>query len=60
MVYMAESPELEETKGAFYATPPGQPRALFGPQAISKEARDAGKAKRVWELSEKLLAKVLA
>jgi protochlorophyllide reductase len=59
MVYMVESPELEETRGKFYATPPGKPRELFGAQQISKEAQDAAKAQRVWELSEKLLDKVL-
>lgn len=58
MVYMAESPELEDTLGKFYATPPGQPRALFGEQQVSREAQDAEKAKRFWELSEKLLEKV--
>lgn len=58
LVYMAESPELEETMGKFYATPPGQPRALFGEQKVSKEAQDDQKAKRLWELSEKLLDKV--
>lgn len=60
LTYMVESPELEEVKGKFYATPPGKPRALFGEQRISKEAQDADKAQRVWELSEQLLKKVLA
>lgn len=55
---MAESPELEDTLGKFYATPPGQPRALFGEQTVSKEAQDADKGKRLWVLSEKLLEKV--
>jgi hypothetical protein len=35
--------------------PPGQPRAAFGERSISKEASDVGKAKLVWELSEKLI-----
>lgn len=60
LVYMVESPELEETRGKFYATPPGQPRALFGEQKVSREAQDGAKAQRVWELSEKLLEKVTA
>lgn len=60
LTYMVESPELEEVKGKFYATPPGKPRALFGEQRISTEAQDAAKAQRVWELSEQLLKKVLA
>ncbi len=59
LVYMVESPELEEVRGQFYATPPGKPRELFGAQTISKEAQDAAEAKRVWELSEQLLAKVM-
>ena len=60
MVYMVEAPELEDTSAAFFATPPGKPKALFGKQSISKEASDATKAERVWNLTEKLLQKVQA
>lgn len=58
LVYMVEAPELEDKSAAFLATPPGKPKDLFSIQNISKEAADADKARRFWDLTEKLLAKV--
>ncbi len=58
LVYMVEAPELEDKSAAFLATPPGKPKDLFSSQNISKEAADADKARRFWDLTERLLAKV--
>lgn len=57
---MAESPELEGVGGRFYATAPGKPRELFAERPISVEASDANKAKRLWDLSAKMIAKATA
>lgn len=37
--------------GRFFSTPPGKPNDPFAVQQVSREARDAQKAKRLWELS---------
>ena len=58
LVYMVEAPELEDKSAAFLATPPGKPKDLFSSQKVSEEAADTDKARRFWDLSEKLLAKV--
>lgn len=57
---MVEAPELEGVGGKFYATAPGKPRELFAERPISREASDVAKAKRVWDLSAKVLAKATA
>jgi hypothetical protein len=51
-----------DTKGEYYNSPPGSSKygdAAFGNQftvsAVSKEAQDDAKAKKLWELSEKLV-----
>ena len=51
-----------ETKGQYYTSPPGSSKygeAAFGKQfavaEVSKEAQDDAKAKKLWELSEKVL-----
>jgi protochlorophyllide reductase len=59
LVYMVEAPELEDTSAVFLATPPGKPKDVFSSQTISKEAQDTAKAQRVWDLSEKLVNKVM-
>jgi hypothetical protein len=50
------------TRGEFYTSPPGSSKygdAAFGREftveSASKEAKDDGKAKKLWELSEKLV-----
>ena len=50
------------TRGEYYNSPPGSSKygdAAYGNQftifPVSKEARDDVKAKRLWELSEKLV-----
>ena len=50
------------TKGQYYLSPPGSSKygeAAFGNQfkvsPVSKEAQDDAKAKKLWELSEKLV-----
>lgn len=58
LCYMTLSPDLEGVSGPFYATLPGKPKSLFGERQISKEASDVEKAKKVWQLSSDLLAKV--
>jgi len=58
LVYMVESPDLEDKTASFLATPPGKPKDLFSSQKISEEAADVDKARRFWDLTEKLLAKV--
>ena len=60
LVYMVEAPTLEDTAAQFLATPPGKPKDLFASQKISEEAADVAKAQKLWELSDKLLTKVLA
>ncbi|CAN0002655.1 unnamed protein product [Ectocarpus sp. 6 AP-2014] len=37
--------------GRFFATEPGKPESAFSEQAVSVEARDVAKGKRLWELS---------
>lgn len=37
--------------GRFFATEPGKPDSSFSEQAVSVEAQDTSKAKRLWELS---------
>ena len=51
-----------DTKGQFYTSPPGSSkhgRNAFGREfkvyQVSKEAQDDAKAKKLWELSEKLV-----
>jgi hypothetical protein len=51
-----------DTKGEYYNSPPGSSKygnAAFGNQFIvapvSKEAQDDAEAKKLWELSEKLV-----
>ena len=58
LVYVAG----QDTKGEYYLSPPGSSKygdAAFGNQfkvlPVSKEAQDDAKAKRLWELSEKLV-----
>lgn len=50
------------TKGLYYSSPPGSSKYgevaygnQFGPEAVSKEAQDDEKAKRLWALSETLV-----
>ena len=52
-----------ETRGKYYTSPPGSVKygdAAFGNQftvsTVSKEASDDAKAKRLWELTDKLIA----
>lgn len=61
LAYMATSPDTN-TQGEYYISPPGSSKygeAAFGKEfcvgQVSKEARDGAKAKRLWELSEKLV-----
>mmetsp|Transcript_29137 Transcript_29137/g.58132 ORF Transcript_29137/g.58132 Transcript_29137/m.58132 type:complete len:454 (-) Transcript_29137:18-1379(-) len=60
--YMTLSEKVGEKGGLYYTSPPGSSK--FGDAAfdrefdvseVSKEARDDDKAKRLWELSEKLV-----
>ena len=51
-----------DTKGEYYNSPPGSSKygdAAFGNQftvtPVSKEAQDDAEAKKLWELSEKLV-----
>ena len=51
-----------DSRGAYYGSPPGSSRygeAAFGKQfrisEVSKEAQDDAKAKRLWELTDKLV-----
>lgn len=37
--------------GRFFATEPGKPDSAFSEQAVSAEAQDEAKGKRLWELS---------
>lgn len=37
--------------GRFFATEPGKPDSSFSEQAVSVEAQDQAKGKRLWELS---------
>ncbi len=60
--YMTLSEKVGEKGGLYYTSPPGSSKfgdAAFGREfavsEVSKEARDDGKAKRLWELSEKLV-----
>lgn len=60
--YMALDKEVGSKGGLFYSSPPGSSKygdAAFGNQfaetEVSKEARDDAKAKKLWELSEKLV-----
>ena len=52
-----------DTKGQFYTSPPGSSKYgndAFGREfkvyQVSKEAQDDAKAKKLWDLSEKLVA----
>jgi len=47
------SPDLVGRTGEYYSGAPG--KAEFNPVTASKEALDAGKAKKLWELSCKLV-----
>lgn len=63
--YMALSPDVGKKGGLYYYSAPGSGKfgddaygREFGASGVSKEARasdDDGKAKRLWELSEKLV-----
>lgn len=59
LAYMVDS---VDTRGKFWSADPGSSKfgdAAYGSQfnisPISKEAQDDAKAKRLWELSEKLV-----
>eukprot|EP00980_Cylindrotheca_fusiformis_P022566 scaffold9439_cov115-Cylindrotheca_fusiformis.AAC.11 len=61
LVYMATSLNTQ-TQGKYYISPPGSSKygnAAFGRDfvvgAVSKEAQDDDKAKKLWELSEELV-----
>lgn len=52
LVEMVKRVSLEDgAGGTFSATSPGKPDSPFIRQEVSVEARDAEKAKRLWELS---------
>lgn len=65
LTYMINSDATSTTKGSYYYSTPGtsskygesafQNTQLFGPTEVSIEAQDNDKARRLWELSEKLL-----
>jgi len=61
LAYMATSPDTK-TQGQYYISPPRSSKygeAAFGKEfcvgPVSKEAQDDVKAKRLWELSAKLV-----
>lgn len=53
LVDMVTALSLQEgsTGGRFFATEPGKPDSSFSGQAVSVEAQDEAKGKRLWELS---------
>lgn len=60
--YMALDKDVGSKGGLFYSSPPGSVKygdSAYGDQftvtEVSKEARDDAKAKKLWELSEKLV-----
>ena len=63
--YMTLDSTVTSKGGLYYTSPPGSSKygdAAFGNQFalsdVSKEAKDDDKAKRLWELSEKLVSVV--
>lgn len=53
MVAMVTDLSLQDGSagGRFFATEPGKPQSAFSEQAVSVEAQDVEKGKRLWELS---------